>query len=91
VWLIWTKDKTDDLESARTSAFDGQCTVKDKKNVGKINGFVQKYEKAEASKNGANQQILVKDKGETVVYRKRKLVQSNPSRPEIMVKLIYDI
>ena len=71
VWLIWTKDKTDDLESARTSAFDGQGTVKDEKNVGKITDFVQKYskEKVETNKDTANQQTVVKGRGDVVVSR----------------------
>jgi hypothetical protein len=71
VWLIWTKDKTDYLEAARQSAFDANGAVKDEKNTRQLSDFLQKYskEKSEASKDSANQQTVVKGKGETVVYR----------------------
>ena len=71
VWLIWTKDKTDDLESARTSAFAAQGAVKDEKNVRLLSDFVQEYgqEKPETSKDTANRQTIVKGKSDVIVQK----------------------
>lgn len=71
VWLIWTKEKSDDVETARQAAFDTNGTVKDEKNARQLTDFLQKYknEKNETTKDTANQQTVVKGKGETIVQK----------------------
>lgn len=71
VWLIWTAEKRDDLETARTSAFEGQGTIRDEKNVRLLSDFVQKYKdkKLETSKDTPNRQTIVKGTGDVIVQK----------------------
>jgi hypothetical protein len=71
VWIIWTSDKSDEMESVKQSAFDAQGKVKGEKNAGKLTGFLQKNrdENVEASKDKANQQTVIRGKGDKLVYR----------------------
>ncbi len=71
VWLIWTKNKNDILEEARTSAFNEEGSIKDEKNARQLTDFLQKYakEKPETIKDSANQQTKVRGKGEIIVQR----------------------
>lgn len=71
VWLVWTANEQDELKAARKAAFDGQGTIKDEKNVRQLTDFLQKYaeEKPEAIKDSANQQTIVKGKGDVVAHR----------------------
>jgi hypothetical protein len=71
VWLIWTAEKRDDLESARQSAFDAQGTLKDEANVKKLRDYLDKYggEKNEVQKDSKSQQTIVKGKGNVIVQR----------------------
>lgn len=71
VWIIWTKEKLNELEDARTDAFANQGTVKDKEKSRLLREFVQKYgtEKLESSKDTANRQTVLKGKGDVIVYK----------------------
>ncbi len=71
VWLIWTSDKSDEMESVKQSAFDAQGKVQGEKNSGKLTGFLQKNkdENVEANKDSANQQTVIRLKSNTLVYR----------------------
>ena len=71
VWLIWTSDKLDEMELVKQSAFDAQGKVNDEKNAEKLTGFLQKNkdENVEANKYSANQQIVIRGKGDKLVYR----------------------
>jgi len=71
VWLIWTKAKNDDLETMRQAAFDAGGTMKDEKSSRQLTDFLQTYknEKNETIKDTANQQTVVKSKGETIVQK----------------------
>ncbi|MDQ3087048.1 MAG: hypothetical protein M3Q78_00445, partial [Acidobacteriota bacterium] len=71
VWLIWTKAKNDDLETMRQAAFDADGTMKDEKSSRQLTDFLQTYknEKNETIKDTANQQTVVKSKGETIVQK----------------------
>lgn len=71
VWLIWTAQKQNDLETIKQAAFNTQGTVKDEKAVGKLTEFLQKHkdETLETSKDTPNQQTVVKGNGHTVVHQ----------------------
>jgi hypothetical protein len=59
------------LETVRQAAFDANGTLKDEKNTRQLTDFLQKYkhEKNETTKDTANQQTVVKGKGETMVQK----------------------
>lgn len=71
VWLIWTAEEQNELESARQTAFDSSGVVKDEKKARQLTDFLQKYakEKPEMSKDTANRQTVIKGLGDTVVHR----------------------
>ena len=71
VWLIWTAQKQDDLESVRAAAFNGQGTVRDDGDVKKLKAFLDKYadQKNETRKDSKNQQTIVKGKGDVIAQR----------------------
>lgn len=71
VWLVWTAEKQEVLESARQEAFNSVGRVSNEKNAGQLADFLQKYAEAkpEISKDTANRQTLVKGKGDVVVHR----------------------
>lgn len=72
MWLIWTKDKREELEAvARLAVTTPHGAVKDETNAGLLQGFLEKYkiDKAESNKDSANQRTVIKAKGDTVVHR----------------------
>ncbi len=70
MWLIWSKEKREDLEAVTKSAVDNRGIVKDE-NTRLLKGFFDKYraEKSESTKDTANQSTIVKTKGDTIVHR----------------------
>jgi len=71
MWLIWAKDKRDDLEAVVRSAASSAGAVKDVGSINSLTGLVTKYKdvKGEASKDSANQRTVLKAKGDVVVHR----------------------
>ncbi len=71
VWLIWTSDKSDEMESVKQTAFDARGKVNDEINAGKLSRFLQKNkdENVEINKDMANQQTLIRGRGDNLVYR----------------------
>jgi hypothetical protein len=70
MWLIWTKDKADEVEKAVAAAFADRGTVDDE-NYPALQSFLQKHASTqrEVSKDTANQQTVIKASGDTVVHR----------------------
>lgn len=70
MWVVWTKDKSDDVEAATRSAFEQSGAVESEKTV-LLKKFLEKYRpaKPDASKDSANQRTIVKGNGDAVVHR----------------------
>jgi serine/threonine-protein kinase len=70
MWLIWSKDKADDVEKAVAAAFAKRGTVDDE-NYPILQSFLQKYASAQrdVTKDTANQQTVIKANGDIVVHR----------------------
>lgn len=70
VWMIWTKQKPDDLEAIVKSVVVPPGIVRDE-NMNSLRGFLEKYEteKTESSKDSVNQRTLVKARGDVVIHR----------------------
>ncbi len=71
IWLIWCAEKTDEVEIVRQSAFEANGTISNEKKARQLTDFLQKYknETNETTKDTANQQTVVKGKGETIVQK----------------------
>ncbi|MEP6787576.1 MAG: serine/threonine-protein kinase [Acidobacteriota bacterium] len=67
MWMIWTKEKRDDLEAVVRSAKPPTGAV----NVDALRSFLEKFKdvKTEPVKDSANQRTIVKAKGDVVVHR----------------------
>jgi hypothetical protein len=70
MWLIWTKEGQNDLETIMKSAVDQHGAVK-AETAASLQSFLDKYkaEKPESIKDSASQRTVVKAKGDTVVHR----------------------
>ncbi len=70
MWMIWVKQKSDDLESLIKTVIVPPGTVKDE-STGTLRKFFAEYNdgKADLSKDQDKQQMIVKTKGDAVVYR----------------------
>jgi len=71
VWLIWTSDKSDEMESVKQTAFDAQGKVNDEINGKKLSSFLQKNKdkNVEINKDTANQQTVISGTGDNLVHR----------------------
>ena len=72
MWLIWTKDRQDNLEATVRSAFlspDG--TFSDAASSILLQTFLDKYRdtKSESFKDSANQRTVIRAQGDTIVHR----------------------
>jgi hypothetical protein len=70
MWMIWTKDKRDDLEAVIRSAFTQSGAIRDE-NGGILKAFLDKYnaEKPDSSKDSTNQRTVVRATGDIVAHR----------------------
>ena len=70
IWLIWTKNSSDDLERVVAAAFAARGAV-DPDNGSTLQGILDKYKSAprEVSKDTANQETVIKTNGDVVVHR----------------------
>jgi len=71
IWLIWTADKLDEMESVKQTAFDAQGKVNDEINGKKLSSFLQKNKdkNVEINKDTANQQTVISGTGDNLVHR----------------------
>ncbi|MGI9054387.1 MAG: serine/threonine protein kinase [Pyrinomonadaceae bacterium] len=71
VWLIWTKDKQEILETMRKEAFDGNGVLKNEDSVKKMEEFIKKHSqtKTETSKDSKNQQTEIKAEGDIIAHK----------------------
>lgn len=70
MWMIWTKEKRDDLEAIAASA--GKAGVIENVNENSLLSFIReqyKPEKTESSKDSDEQRTVVKARGDIVVHR----------------------
>ena len=71
VWLIWSTNKNEILETAKESAISNSGKVEDETKIQQLSDFLQKYNdpKTEAKKDSANQQTVIKGNGDIIVQR----------------------
>lgn len=71
VWMIWTKEKSEDLERVTRAAVASAGVVMDEASAILLEQFLEqnKSQKTESTKDSGNQRTLVKAKGDTVVHR----------------------
>jgi serine/threonine-protein kinase len=69
MWMIWTKEKRDDLEAIASSAMEIGA-LKDE-NMNSLRSFLDKYKtkKTESSKASDDERTIVKARGDVVVHR----------------------
>jgi hypothetical protein len=70
MWMIWTKEKREDLEAIVKSVVVPPGIVKDE-DMDSLRSFLEKYktEKTESSKDSDDQRTIVKARGDVVVHR----------------------
>ena len=71
VWMIWTKEKREDLEAIASSVVGKTLAVTDE-NLNSFLSFIgeqYKTEKTESSKDSDNERTVVKARGDIVVHR----------------------
>jgi serine/threonine protein kinase len=70
MWMIWTKERNDDLDAVTREAFERQGVVSDS-NAPALQNVLNKYEQAkpESSKDTANQRTVVRADGDIIVHR----------------------
>ena len=71
MWLIWTKQKRDDLESVTKSAAANAGSIKDPAMTGLMQTFLDtfKTENPIATKDSANQRTVLKTQKDIVLHR----------------------
>ena len=70
VWMIWTKDRKDDLEAVTKAAFSTKGVV-DQTHRPQLQNYLDKYEdaKIDRKKDSENQRMILKARGDTIVHR----------------------
>lgn len=71
IWMVWSKQKRDDLESVWRSVADKRNPVTRDQNIGMMRAIQNEYNanKPDSEKDSINQRTIVKAKGDTVIHR----------------------
>lgn len=71
VWMVWSKEKQDELDSITREAFERNKGMVSDANTPTLQGILSKYDQAktETTKDSANQRTVIRADGDLIVHR----------------------